>query len=181
MTEWILHLERLQTPTGPMLIVTDEQSRLCAVGWREQEERMRRQLRRCRAATALRLTAPGSPSPARRALEAYFDGEMDAVADLQIATEGTDFQRTVWAALGGIPPGDTLSYGALAARIGRPTAVRAVGLAAGANPIAIVIPCHRVLGANATLTGYAGGVERKRWLLEHEGAIATRGSPRAGS
>ncbi|MGH8254728.1 MAG: methylated-DNA--[protein]-cysteine S-methyltransferase, partial [Steroidobacteraceae bacterium] len=83
---------------------------------------------------------------------------------------GTDFQRRVWAALRRIRPGSVLSYGALAAELGRPTAARAVGLANGSNPIAIVVPCHRVIGADASLTGYGGGLARKRWLLAHEGA-----------
>jgi methylated-DNA-[protein]-cysteine S-methyltransferase len=84
--------------------------------------------------------------------------------------EGTDFQRAVWKALCTVPCGQTLSYGALARRIGRPKAVRAVGLANGANPIGIVVPCHRVIGADGTLTGYGGGLDRKRWLLAHERA-----------
>src|SRR5262249_23027417 len=86
-----------------------------------------------------------------------------------VATRGTIFQREVWAALRRIPVGATLSYGALARELGRPRAIRAVGLANGANPIGIVVPCHRVIGSNASLTGYGGGIERKRWLLEHEG------------
>jgi methylated-DNA-[protein]-cysteine S-methyltransferase len=89
---------------------------------------------------------------------------------LPVATNGTDFQCVVWGALRQLAPGETISYGRLAARIGRPTAMRAVGLAIGANPIAVVVPCHRVIGANGTLTGYGGGLERKRWLLAHERA-----------
>ena len=94
----------------------------------------------------------------------------NALADLPTAANGTVFQRTVWDALRRIPVGKTISYGDLAIQIGRPTATRAVGLANGANPIAIVVPCHRVIGANASLTGYGGGLERKRWLLAHESA-----------
>jgi methylated-DNA-[protein]-cysteine S-methyltransferase len=117
-----------------------------------------------------------SVTAARRALQDYFEGDIDAPARLPTASNGTDFQRAVWDALRLIPVGQTISYGALAARIGRPTAMRAVGHANGANPIAIVVPCHRVIGANATLTGYGGGIERKRWLLAHERA----GRPQAG-
>ena len=104
----------------------------------------------------------------------------------QSETTGTDFQREVWAALRKIRPGTTLSYGALAQKLGRPKAVRAVGLANGANPIAIMVPCHRVIGADASLTGYGGGVDRKRWLLIHEGAAfgnmpsAPRLGPKSG-
>jgi methylated-DNA-[protein]-cysteine S-methyltransferase len=100
----------------------------------------------------------------------YFAGELGAIDDLPVKTAGTPFQRAVWSALREIPLGATESYGKLAERIGRPTAVRAVGLANGSNPIGIVVPCHRVIGANGSLTGYGGGMERKRWLLEHEKA-----------
>jgi methylated-DNA-[protein]-cysteine S-methyltransferase len=96
-----------------------------------------------------------------------------ALDTLKTATGGTEFQRTVWAALRAIPAGETRSYGQLAAAIGKPRAVRAAGLANGQNPIAVIVPCHRVIGANGTLTGYAGGVERKRWLLAHEKSRAS--------
>jgi methylated-DNA-[protein]-cysteine S-methyltransferase len=100
-----------------------------------------------------------------------------------VATNGTDFQKSVWHALRAIPAGQTVTYGELARRLGQPTAMRAVGLANGANPIGIVVPCHRVVGANGTLTGYAGGLERKRWLLAHESVadlplLARHGSTR---
>lgn len=90
--------------------------------------------------------------------------------DLPLDVRGTAFQRKVWESLCAIPAGETISYAILAERIGRPTAVRAVGLANGANPVALFVPCHRVIGANGSLTGYGGGLPRKRWLLEHEGA-----------
>ena len=93
-----------------------------------------------------------------------------AVRRADSAPRGTAFQLAVWAALRAIPAGSTLSYGALAARLGRPAAVRAVGAANGANPIALFVPCHRVIAADGTLWGYGGGLERKRWLLAHEGA-----------
>jgi methylated-DNA-[protein]-cysteine S-methyltransferase len=93
-----------------------------------------------------------------------------ALDGLTVTTGGTDFQRSVWKALRAIPAGETRTYGQLAAAIGSPKAVRAVGLANGRNPVALIVPCHRVIGANGTLTGYAGGLERKRWLLQHEGA-----------
>jgi methylated-DNA-[protein]-cysteine S-methyltransferase len=105
-------------------------------------------------------------------MEAYFAGNRAALDDLQTATNGTPFQRKVWAALRTIEAGETVSYGTLAVRIGQPTAARAVGLANGQNPIAIVVPCHRVIGADASLTGYGGGIERKRWLLAHEACAA---------
>ncbi len=114
--------------------------------------------------------------PARRAdplgirarLSAYFDGDLRALDDLAVVMHGTEFQRRVWAELRSIGAGTTISYGELAARVGVRNGARAVGLANGSNPIAIVVPCHRVIGSNGTLTGYGGGIERKLWLLRHE-------------
>ncbi len=129
---------------------------------------MQELLRRHYGASGFQLREVSPPSEAARALLAYFDGNLDAIAELPTATNGTEFQRTVWSALRRIPAGRTVSYGTVAAQIGRPEAVRAVGLANGANPIAIVVRCHRVIGADASLTGYGGGLYRKRWLLVHE-------------
>lgn len=113
---------------------------------------------------------PADPSlaPIVAQLEAYFAGELTDF-DLPLQLRGTPFQRRVWDALQEIPFGETISYGELARRVGNPKASRAVGLANGRNPIAIVVPCHRVIGADGSLTGYGGGIERKVWLLEHEG------------
>jgi methylated-DNA-[protein]-cysteine S-methyltransferase len=162
------HLERAATPTGAMLIVTDDEQRLRVADWEDHEDRMQRLLRRRYGENAIALVESQGVSPARRALEAYFEGEFGAVAAMPVAANGTPFQSEVWAALRLIPAGSTLSYGALAAQLGRPKAMRAVGLANGANPIAIFVPCHRVIGADASLTGYGGGLDRKRWLLAHE-------------
>ncbi len=139
---------------------------------------MQRLLKRHYGESEIRLHSARQDSQARHALAAYFEGELDAIDALPTATAGTDFQRQVWAALRLIPTGLTVSYGRLAAKLGRPAAVRAVGLANGANPIAIVVPCHRVIGADASLTGYGGGLDRKRWLLAHESAAsdASRGT-----
>jgi methylated-DNA-[protein]-cysteine S-methyltransferase len=101
-------------------------------------------------------------------LKAYFGGDIDAIDALKTHSLGTPFQAKVWAALRAIPAGETRSYGQIAAQIGSPMAMRAVGLANGANPIGIVVPCHRVIGADGTLTGYGGGLPRKEWLLKHE-------------
>ena len=161
-------LEHLETPTGRMRVVTDEEQRLRAVDWEDYEPRMQDLLRRYYGANSIQWRAATRPSAAARSLLAYFEGKLDAIADLPTATNGTAFQRAVWDALRQIPVGSTVSYGVLAARIGRPKAVRAVGLANGANPIAVVVPCHRVIGADASLTGYGGGLNRKRWLLAHE-------------
>jgi len=163
-----LSLERLNTPTGAILIITDDAQRVRAVEWEEHEPRMQILLRRHYGANAIRLSDVNCPSAARLALEAYFEGDMDALADLPVATDGTEFQHAVWQALRYIPVGHTVSYKVLAARIGRPNATRAVGLANGANPIPIIVPCHRVIGADGSLTGFGGGLDRKRWLLTHE-------------
>ena len=110
----------------------------------------------------------GACADVQRQLRSYFAGERLAF-DLPLAPRGTVWQRGVWAALRDIPAGETASYGTIAARLGRPAASRAVGAAIGRNPLAIVVPCHRVIGSDGALTGYAGGLHRKRWLLAHEG------------
>ena len=127
-------------------------------------------------------TRARNPLGYSRRIKDYFDGDLTALDVIDVDPVGTAFQRLVWTELRAIPPGRTESYGGLAARIGRPTASRAVGLANGQNPISLVIPCHRVIGADGSLTGYGGGMHRKQWLLEHEGAIArtlalTTGNP----
>jgi methylated-DNA-[protein]-cysteine S-methyltransferase len=109
----------------------------------------------------------GAFADVRRQLAEYFAGDRTAF-DVPLAAAGTPFQRAVWRGLRDIPYGETVSYGELARRIGRPSAVRAVGLANGRNPISVIVPCHRVIGADGTLTGYGGGIERKRLLLELE-------------
>ncbi len=170
-----LFLERVPTPIGTFPLVTDAAGAVRLVDFGDGEagepearidEVLRRQYRGRRWTLAERET----PSPARRALEAYFAGDLAALDKLEVAFGGTDFQRSVWQALRTIGPGETLSYAALAARIGRPTAVRAVGHANGSNPVPVIVPCHRVIGADASLTGFGGGLARKRWLLTHEGA-----------
>jgi methylated-DNA-[protein]-cysteine S-methyltransferase len=163
-----LTLDRLATPIGTALLVTDERGVLRAFNWTDYEPAMRAWIARHypRAQLAEGRTPPG----VRRAFEAYFRGEPRALETVPWAASGTAFQLTVWAALCTIPAGETLSYAGLAERIGRPSAVRAVGLANGANPVAVVVPCHRVIGANGSLTGYGGGLPRKQWLLDLEGA-----------
>jgi methylated-DNA-[protein]-cysteine S-methyltransferase len=114
----------------------------------------------------------GQPfAAASRQLSEYFDGERTEF-DLDLALDGTAFQRRVWTALRDIPYGQTISYGQLADRIGQPSASRAVGLANGKNPIGIIVPCHRVVGADGSLTGYGGGIDRKRFLLAHEQRVS---------
>jgi methylated-DNA-[protein]-cysteine S-methyltransferase len=163
-----LKLDRIATPAGEALVMWDAAGALRVFDWTGYEARMQRLL--ARHYGPVTPTTGRAPDHIRKPLAAYFDGDLAAIDALPVATGGTEFQRTVWAALRDIPAGRTESYGQLAARIGKPAAVRAVGLANGANPIGLIVPCHRVIGANGSLTGYGGGIERKRWLLNHEGA-----------
>jgi methylated-DNA-[protein]-cysteine S-methyltransferase len=160
-------LDRIATPVGTVLLVTDDDGAVRALDFDDYEPRMLRLLARHYGPVVL---SPGaSPAPVRAAIAAYFAGDRQALDGIVVRTGGTEFQRQVWAALRTIPAGETRSYGQLAAAIDRPKAVRAVGLANGSNPVGIIVPCHRVIGANGTLTGYAGGLARKTWLLAHEG------------
>ncbi|CAN7296239.1 methylated-DNA--[protein]-cysteine S-methyltransferase [Phenylobacterium sp. LjRoot225] len=163
-----ISIARLTTPIGVALLATDETGVLRAFNWTDYGPQMSAWLKRHYPATP--PVEGAAPVAMRRAFEAYFAGEGGALAAVPWRAAGTAFQLGVWQALCAIPPGETLSYAGLAARIDRPTAMRAVGLANGANPVALVVPCHRVIGANKTLTGYGGGLHRKRWLLAHEGA-----------
>jgi len=171
-----LFVGRVESPLGPMLLINDAEGRVRALDFDDFEARMRRLLRLHygKDGRDFVLVNRAAPAAVLRALTDYFAGDLAAIEKIPIATAGTPFQRQVWAGLRKIPLGTTLSYGALAKGIGRPKAVRAVGLANGANPVAIVVPCHRVIGADASLTGYGGGLKRKRWLLTHEGAAFTR-------
>ena len=161
-----LTLDRVATPLGEVLLVTDGEGAVRALDFADYEDRMTRLMGR--HAPGAMVVEGRVPETVRRAVEAYFGGDMRALDGVAVKTGGTDFQRTVWKALRAIPAGETRTYGQLAAAIGSPKAVRAAGLANGQNPIAVIVPCHRVIGANGTLTGYAGGLERKRWLLDHE-------------
>ncbi len=161
-----LTLDRVATPVGEVLLVTDGEGAVRALDFADYEARMMRLLGR--HSPGFSLTAGRAPETVRRAVEAYFSGEVRALDGVVVKTGGTAFQKSVWAALRAIPAGETRSYGQLAAAIGSPRSVRAAGLANGQNPVAVIVPCHRVIGANGTLTGYAGGLERKRWLLAHE-------------
>jgi methylated-DNA-[protein]-cysteine S-methyltransferase len=164
-----LTLDRIATPVGEVLLVTDGEGAVRALDFADYESRMTRLL--ARHAPAAALVDGRAPETVRRAVEAWFGGDLTALDGLTVKTGGTAFQRTIWAALRTIPAGETRSYGQLAAAIGSPRAVRAAGLANGQNPVAVIVPCHRVIGADGSLTGYAGGLERKRWLLRHEGAV----------
>jgi methylated-DNA-[protein]-cysteine S-methyltransferase len=162
MTE--LWYDEVESPIGTILTAWLGDA-LCALDYEDYRDRMTELL-------DLRFGRPTlSPrkQPAfRAALGAYFAGDLGALNTVKIDGGGTAFQKSTWTALRTIPAGGTATYGDIAARIGSPAAARAVGLANSLNPIAIVVPCHRVIGANGKLTGYAGGLHRKQWLLQHE-------------
>ncbi len=148
----------IDSPIGPLTVVLDEEGRLAELRFFRGDDP---------------APIPGQPptancQPIVAQLHEYFEGRRRTF-DLPLAMRGTEFQLAVWNELQRIPYGDTISYGELARRIGRPSAIRAVGAANGANPIPVIVPCHRVIGANGTLTGYGGGIERKQWLLALEG------------
>jgi methylated-DNA-[protein]-cysteine S-methyltransferase len=164
--------DQLETPIGTLLIIADHDGNLRAADWTDHEERMLQLLHVQYEQPAFHLEPANNPNGLTDALGRYFRGDLHAIDGLPVQTAGTPFQREVWSALRTIPCGTTISYGKLAQQIGRPAAVRAVGLANGANPIPIVLPCHRVIGSSGKLTGYGGGLDRKRWLLEHEKCAA---------
>lgn len=170
----MIQIDTIESPIGP-LTVGERAARLCLLHFGGDAASIE---------TTLERWYPGEPrvrreiADVRAMLSRYFAGECAVIDTVAVELNGTGFQKKVWQALRRIPTGATLSYGELARRIGEPSAVRAVGAANGANPIALVVPCHRVIGSDGSLTGYGGGLERKRWLLDHEHA-PWNGSPRA--
>lgn len=162
-------LDHIDSPVGTILLVHDDEGRLRALDFIDYEPRMQRLLRLHYG--PVELVHAAAPAQTAQALQRYFDGDFDATAHIPVLTAGTAFQRQVWSALRSIPAGQTRTYGTLAGQLGSPGASRAVGLANGANPVAIVVPCHRVIGADGSLTGFGGGLPRKQWLLDHEGPL----------
>ena len=161
-----LHIADFTSPLGD-LRATWHHGRLCSLMFTERWQLAERTLRR-RFGDITPVAAPNSDLPGR--IDAYFAGDFAALDGIVVDPGGTPFQQSVWTALRAIRPGETTTYAQLARSIGAPTAVRAVGAANGANPIWLIIPCHRAIGSDGRLVGYAGGLERKRWLLAHEGA-----------
>lgn len=157
----------MESPIGPLTLAA-RSGRLCLLHFGADRPAVEATLGRWYAGES--LSQPSGPMPAAERLEAYFGGETTALDGLDVELNGTPFQRRVWEALRAVRAGQTASYGDVARSIGAPAAVRAVGAANGANPVAIVVPCHRIIGASGSLTGYGGGLERKRWLLQHERA-----------
>jgi methylated-DNA-[protein]-cysteine S-methyltransferase len=168
-----LHTDSLATPIGELIYVADHEGALRMIDWSDHNPRGERLLNIHYGKGGYALTKQRDPFGLTTRLASYFAGDIHAIDDIPTATAGTAFQREVWSALREIPAAETISYGQLAQRIGRPRAVRAVGLANGSNPIGVVVPCHRVIGANGSLTGYGGGLHRKEWLLAHERTHAT--------
>ena len=152
-------VDHMDSPIGMIRMVCDVQGRLCQCEFESSEK------------LGSNYRAGKAPQVVRDGLAAYFVGALDALISIVVRMEGTAFQQRVWRALREIPVGSTTSYGALAAKLGDSKAARAVGLANNRNPVGIVVPCHRVIGADGSLTGYAGGLSRKRWLLTHERAL----------
>ncbi|MCC6177256.1 MAG: methylated-DNA--[protein]-cysteine S-methyltransferase [Chloroflexi bacterium] len=162
-----LYREDIESPIGTLTAVASP-SGLCALGFFDrQEEDLLACLHR-RFPQGVEIVQAPAPGDIAEHLRAYFAGKLEALDAIPVDAGGTAFQQRAWTQLRRIPPGTTVTYGQLAATIGLPRAIRAVGLANARNPVAIVVPCHRVIGANGSLTGYAGGLERKRWLLDHE-------------
>lgn len=152
----------IDSPVGPLTLVVDDAGTLCALYTDRQKY--------FPDAAALGEREDTIAADAVAQLGEYFAGERDAF-DLDLAPRGTDFQRAVWRAIAAIPAGQTRTYGEVAHDLGKPGASRAVGAATGRNPISIIVPCHRLVGAAGAMTGYAGGVDRKRWLLDHEAGV----------
>lgn len=163
-----LFLDQLSTPIGPMMLVSDHAGNLRVALFTEDEEYIRSELRDQYGNNGFVISPASNPHNLTSAVASYFGGDLHVIDRIPVQTAGTPFQREVWQALREIPCGTTTSYGKPAQHIGRPAAIRAVGTANGANPVAVVVPCHRVIGSNGSLTGYGGGMERKRWLLDHE-------------
>src|SRR5579871_3049968 len=166
-----LHWSEFRSPIGGISFVSEGDA-VCALYFSDFEDRLHAAL--MRRFEAFTLERGSDPQNLKRRLSDYFDGDLRAFDQVAVRTGGTPFQQLVWAALREIPAGKTSSYGELAARVNRPQAARAVGHANGQNPVSIILPCHRVIGASSELVGYGGGMKRKEWLLQHEGALPKR-------
>ncbi len=166
-----LLIDRLPSPIGKNFIVWDEHEQVRALDFEDYETRMRTLLQRHYGHVDI---IPGqAPKNISDNIHAFFSGDLQAIDAITVATGGTQFQRDAWSALRKIPAGTTRSYGQQAEAIGNPKASRAVGAANGANPVVIIVPCHRVIGSTGKLTGFGGGLERKQWLLAHERRYAS--------
>jgi len=168
----LLRVDRATSPIGTLLLVFDDLDRVRSLDFEDRKARMVRLLRLRWGEYGYTLQPAALPAAIKEHLAAYFAGDLAAINRVPVATDGTAFQRLVWSKLRRIPAGTTVTYSELARAIGRADACRAVGLANSVNPVGIIVPCHRVIGANGSLVGYGGGLARKGWLLEHERAFA---------
>lgn len=159
-------VDRTPTPLGEAVIVSDRRGALRLFYWDDPGYRWKAAL--LHRYGEVTLSEKRGAFGHAKVLADYFDGDIFVLDTMKVAFNGSPFQNKVWNALRKIPGGTTTSYGALAKKIGAPSAVRAVGLANGQNPVGLIVPCHRVIGSDGSLTGYGGGLPRKRWLLEHE-------------
>lgn len=164
----MISVTSIASPIGPLTLAARD-GRLCLLHFGADSTEVRRTLDRWYPGAPIESHA--DPAGAVSALDRYFSGELAALDAIEVELNGTSFQRRVWAALRDVGAGTTRTYAELARAIGAESAVRAVGAANGANPVAVVVPCHRIIGANGSLTGYGGGLDRKRWLLRHEGCL----------
>jgi methylated-DNA-[protein]-cysteine S-methyltransferase len=165
-----LQIATIDSPIG-RLTVAAHGPRVCLVTFGPASARVRESLKAWYPDATIEPAA--DPGGVVGVLRRYFDGDLHSLDEVEVELHGTSFQRNVWLALRGVKAGTTLSYAQLAGRVGTPSAVRAVGAANGANPVAVVLPCHRIIGSHGSLTGYGGGLDRKRWLLGHEGVKRT--------
>lgn len=165
-----MNVDRLETPIGDLFVIASGRD-LRAVVFAKENPRQQHWLAR-------ELVPKANPGGITKKLARYFAGEVHALGEIAVRTEGTAFQEKVWRALRDIPAGETWTYAELAAYIGRPDAVRAVGHANGQNPLNIVVPCHRLIGSNGKLVAYGGGLARKEWLIAHEAKGIAAAQPR---
>lgn len=170
-----LFIDKIDSAIGQILLISDGES-LCALDYVGYENRMMMLLRRRFPNFQLRDTV--NPQGFSSQIRAYLAGDLGCINSIPVSLGGTSFQQQVWSALRTIPPGTVSTYGELAAKLGKPAASRAVGMTNALNPIAIVVPCHRLVAVNGALTGYAGGLKRKQWLLRHEGVPLTHSTHR---
>ncbi|MFT4570326.1 MAG: methylated-DNA-[protein]-cysteine S-methyltransferase [Hyphomicrobiaceae bacterium] len=165
-----IELERFPTPVGEVVLATID-TKVAALGYLDGWDEFAARV--FRGYDDVHFVERATHSKAGKQLEAYFSGDATVLYKIEVETRGTPFQKSVWNQLRRIPHGTTISYGELAQRIGNPKASRAVGTANGANPVSIIVPCHRVIAASGDLGGYAFGLNRKRWLLAHESGTGT--------
>jgi len=162
----LIEIAIVHTPIDSLTLAAKD-GHLCVLHFGAKEAPVRAALQRWYPGESVERRR--DPAGAATALAKYFSGQLDALEGIEVELNGTPFQRRVWRAIRSVRAGHTASYSQIAATIGAPAAVRAVGAANGANPVAVVVPCHRIIGSNGTLTGYGGGLRRKEWLLRHEG------------